>query len=378
MISDMDATPDFQSPPELEAAWGFPLQLVACDLCGWGYLATGDLAKQQCPHCFKAELSPMENPQETLEQNLAYGYPPELVMPFTLTPEKLAANIQSFSQGIPYPPVDLKAESLSRRLQRIFIPVWLVDANVRADWQGEAGFNYEVVSHQEHYNEIQGGWKSQAVTETKVRWEPRRGKLDRTYPNNPVTALEGEIGLKMLLGQYQVQGAHAYTPETARQAFVRLPDRNPEDAWRELLPSLQSAAAEECRQAAKADHLRDFRWRSDFYHRNWTLLLLPLYMTHYLDDDNQPQPVYLNGQSGIASGDRRASPKRARRAGLFILAAAGLIILISLLLTLAGLMVTPLLAVGGIGLVIATLVGIAAIIPPAIAWQFNRSQKIGS
>jgi len=378
MIFDMDTTPNVLSAQELETAWGFPLQHVVCDQCGWGYLAPGDLSKGRCPHCFKADLSLMENPQGSLEQDLAYGYPPELVLPFTLTQERLAANIQSFSQGIPFPPADLKAENLAGRLQRIFIPVWLVDASVRAAWQGEAGFNYEVVSHQEHYHQTQGGWKSQVVTETRVRWEPRRGHLDRVFHNNPAPALEGEAGLKKLLGQYQRESAQAYTPETARQAFVRVPDRNPEDAWRELLPGLQMAAAEDCQRAATADHVRDFRWQPDFYHRNWTLLLLPLYTTHYLDDENQSQLVYLDGQSGVTSGERRASMKRARRSTAIILAATGVIFLISVLLALAGIVVEPLLAVSGVGMAITLLVGLGAIIPPAIAWQFNRSQKIGS
>jgi hypothetical protein len=53
---------------------------------------------------------------------------------------------------------------------------------------------------------------------------------------------------------------------------------------------------------------------------------------------------------------------------------AGLILLLSLLLALAGLVITPLLAISGVGLIIALLVGLAAFIPSAIAWQFNRSQ----
>ena len=378
MISNMDTIQDSQPLQELASAWGFQPKLVVCDQCGWGFLAQENILTSSCPHCFKTALSILENPQEALDQGLPFNQVPELVLPFTLTQEKLAANIQSFSQGIPYPPVDLQADSLAKRLQRIFIPVWLVDASVCAGWQGEAGFNYEVVSHQEKFSQNQGGWKSQAVTETRVRWEPRKGRLDRVYHNNPVTALEGEDRLKKILEKYRLDDAQAYTPESALQTFVRVPDRNPEDAWRELLPGLQTAAAEDCRRAAAADHLRDFRWQPDFYARDWTLMLLPLYATYYLDDENQPQAVYLDGQTGIASGERRASPKRARRTGLFILAAAGLILLISLLLALAGLLVTPLLAISGVGLIIALLVGIAAIIPTAIAWQFNRSRAIPS
>ena len=92
--------------------------------------------------------------------------------------------MQGFSQGIPYPPADLSPENLQQRLQRLFIPAWLVDASALASWQAEAGFNYEVVSHQEKYSDTQGGWRTQEVKEPRVRWEPRLGKLERTYQLN--------------------------------------------------------------------------------------------------------------------------------------------------------------------------------------------------
>ena len=371
----MDKPPEVSLPQELESAWGFSPEFAVCDRCGWSYLIPASRSSRRCPHCFMADLS-VEDLQPALDRGLPYNHSPELILPFTLTPETLATQVNSFSQGIPYPPADLCAANLTGRLQRMLIPVWLVDTRVRASWQGEAGFDYEVVSHQEQYRESQGGWKSQEVRETRVRWELRLGRLERVYHNLPITALEGESRLKKILGDFSLGGAQPYAPETAQGAFVRTPERSREDAWGEALPKLQSAAAEECRQAASADHLRDFRWQPEFYGQNWTLLLLPLYATYYLDDEDQPQAVYLHGQSGVASGERRASPKRARKTALIILGIAGLIATLSLLLAAAGLLAPPLLAIGAIGLAIALLVALGAIIPPAIAWQFNRSQKM--
>jgi hypothetical protein len=371
----MEKSPSVSSRPDVESAWGYSLELAVCDQCGWSFLVPADRASHRCPHCFKVDLS-LEDLQPALDQGLPYHHPPELALPFTLTSEILAARVNSFSQGIPYPSADLSPANLTGRLQRILIPAWLVDTCVRASWQAEVGFDYEVVSHQDQYRESQGGWKTQQVTETRVRWEPRLGRLERAYQNLPITALEGVHQLRESLGDIRLDGAQPYTPELTQGAFVRLPARSREDAWGEALPKLQSAAAEECRQAASADHLRDFRWQPDFYGQNWTLLLLPWYATYYLDDENQPQPVYLHGQSGVVRGERWASLKRARKAAFIILGVAGLIGLLSLLLVAAGLLVPPLLVIGAIGLFIALLVGLGAIIPPAIAWQFNRSQKL--
>ena len=203
--------------------------------------------------------------------------PPELVFPFTLQPQTLAQRVQGFTQGIPYPPADLSPENLQKRLQRLFIPAWLVDAGVRAGWQAEAGFNYEVVSHQEKYSDTQGGWRTQEVKEPRIRWEPRLGKLERTYPNIALPAVEKDPTLQKSLADLEASSAKSYAPDLAGEAFIRLPARNRKDAWPDALPRLQALAAEECRQAAGADHLRDFRWTAEFPSQNWTILLQPLY-----------------------------------------------------------------------------------------------------
>ena len=366
MISEMETIPT-AAPEALSSAWGFTPGFVVCSQCGWGFLESSGVTTKRCPHCFKADLAPIEASDQILY--------PELILPFTLSKETLAAEVASFSQGIPYPPADLSTASLSARLQRIFIPTWLVDAGMRATWQCEAGFDYEVVSHQERYSQGQGGWKTCEIKEPRVRWEPRLGRLERTYQNIAVPALEEDARLKQRLGSYNLSGAQSYKPDLAQGAYFRLPDRSREGAWPEALPRFQAAASEECRKASAADHLRDFRWSPEFHDQNWTLLLLPLYATYYLDDENQPHAVYIHGQSGKASGERRASPRRARRAALMLLVAAGIVFLVSLLLAAAGLALPLLLVLGGIGLIAAVLLALGAIIPVATAWQFNRAQK---
>jgi hypothetical protein len=377
MISDMDTPPITVPEPEPPAPpvkpvnlWGTAYKLAACNACGWGYLAAYASPEQRCPHCFKANLEAVPSPPDDL---LPESLPPELVYPFMLTPQGLAQKVQEFTSGIPYPPEDLSVASLQGRLRKVFIPAWLVDAGVRAGWQAETGFDYEVVSHQERYSDQQGGWRTQEVKEKRVRWEPRRGKLERTYHNLSLPAVERQAALEKSLGGYDPAGARPFTAELASEALLRLPARSRQDAWPDALPRLQALAAEECRQAAGANHQRDFRWTPEFHSQNWTILLQPLYTTYYMDDEGQPRPIYLNGQSGAISGVRRASPKRARRRSLTILIIASVIFMISLFLALAGALIPPLLAIGGVGLFAAVLVALSAAVPVMTAWQFNRS-----
>ena len=71
-------------------------------------------------------------------------------------------------------------------------------------------------------------------------------------------ALEEHQQLKETLGKFDLSAAQPYQGDRIGQAFLRLPDRSQQDAWNEARLALQNTAAEECRQASKADHLRQF------------------------------------------------------------------------------------------------------------------------
>lgn len=330
------------------------------------------LTADRCPHCFRAKLDSLDEDPAVLGENLPYLLPPELLLPHVQTTEMIAERIRSFASGIPFPPVDLTPQTLLRRLQRLFLPVWLVDTTVQAEWQMEAGFDYQVVSHQEQYSDGAGGWRSQEVKENRVRWEPRRGNLERTYHNIPIPALEDHASLRRALGEFNATTSVPYSPKLMEGVFIRLPDRRKQDAWPDAVPALQAAAARECQQAAEAGHIRDFRWSPQFPNRNWTLMLVPVYTSYYLDDESQPQTVTFHGQSGAASGARRASLKRAQRSTWIVLAVAVVMFVLSLFLGISGVLVPMLLPVAAIGVVLAVLVALGALIPLYTAWSFNR------
>ncbi len=66
--------------------------------------------------------------------------------------------------------------------------------------------------------------------------------------------------------------------------------------------------------------------------------------------------------------------KRAQRTALIILSIAVVLFAISAILALAGIAVPPLLLLGGVGVLMAVLVALGAVIPLALVWQYNRSQ----
>lgn len=349
------------------AGWGTEVVIAVCPQCDWRYIVPEGKMPLRCPHCFAADLEPVT---EGMEQ-LPYLRPPELAAPFTATKTVADERIEKFTDGIPFAPRDLNPEALRSRVQPLYLPMWLVDGDVAATWEAEVGFNYNVVSHQERYSDG-SGWATREVEETRIRWEPRVGQLERHYDNIVAPALEQHAAMEQALGVYALDNTQPYAADILERALVRLPDRAPEAAWADAVPAFQAAAGEECRQAAGADHIRQFRWSPTYTGQHWTLLLLPLYATYYLDDEGQPRPVLINGQSGRVYGVRRASMKRAQHTAMIILVVAAVLFFLSLVAGVAGLAVPPLIVIAGIGGMLALCVGLGAIIPIVRAWQFNR------
>jgi len=343
---------------------------VICNTCDWRYLVPATSTLAACPHCASTALEVLQ----TDEAGLIADVVPELVVPFRVGADTVGRQVAAFAEGIPFPPEDLTPGLLVGRMQRVLLPVWLADADAASNWRAEVGFDYEVVSHRERYADG-AGWSTSEVQEGRVRWEPRLGRLVRHYDNVAAPALASHGLLKTLLGAYDLRAAVDAGNASLGEMLIRAPDREPTAAWEDALVVLRDRAQEECREAAGADHVRDYRWSPAFDNANWTLMLLPLYLTNYRDDEGGVQRVLVNGQTGTLHGAKRGSPQRAQRRALWIGGIALAVFVLSLVVALLGLIVPPLLIVGILGGVVAVLIGAGAFVPIGRVALFNREQK---
>jgi hypothetical protein len=351
---------------DVTAVWGAPLTAVHCAHCGQAHLVTE--VPSRCPFCLEGPVEPQ--PAYLPEE------PPEQAVDYQVSRTELRAALERWTAGVWFCPNDMTADVLTQRARRYLVPLWLVDGQVQATWRADVGFDYQVVSSQDLYRQG-GGWISKEVKETRVRWEPRVGLLERQYENLPTPALDDHRKLVARLGEYDISRRSAYTSELVTDAeapgavAVRVPTLEPEAAWPGAETAFVHAAQAECRQAAEADHIRDFTIDAQYSDLNWTLLLLPAYVTWY-EEGGQVWPVLVNGQIGHVSGMRRASPRKARNASLVIGAVALLLILLGGLLSLAGLLFPPLIAIGGVILLLGVLPALTAPIPAISVWAYNR------
>ncbi|MDF1515102.1 MAG: hypothetical protein P1S60_14925, partial [Anaerolineae bacterium] len=200
-----------------EKGWGIAVHAANCPVCDWSFLVRdrrNDEAVLLCPHCFRGQLNAIElDPSR---------WNPELIITPTVTNATINNGIQSFADKIPFPPGDLQSGYLYLRMQLLYLPMWLVDCSVNSAWDAETGVNYEVVSHQEYLAE--GVWRTREVKEKRVRWESRVGRLERSYQNVPVPALQGHGEIWKGLGASPMHTAKSYKPDLFSEGWMCLPD----------------------------------------------------------------------------------------------------------------------------------------------------------
>ena len=298
--------------------WGLSYQALGCLACGQAFLAPPDWEGKRCPHCLEGQLA--SQPARMRSE------PPELILPFQYEPENLRPVLEKFTRGVWLAPDDFSSSELQQRLTPIFWPIWLVDGQVSGAWQAEVGFDYQVKSSQEFY--ASGSWRSREVIETRIRWEPRLGRMMRAYNNLSAPAISDQKQLQAKIGPSPLDRAVPYSTETLQGAVLRIPDQAPEEAWPQAQTAFERSAAAECQQAAGGQHMRSYKLQPVYSGVNWTQLLVPMYISYYTDDHGKHVPVMINGATGQIGGRRLASPRKGLRwAGVSLLLGVALFVL---------------------------------------------------
>jgi hypothetical protein len=302
----------------------------------------------------------------------AWAASPELVLGFGLSRAQAARALEDWARAVWLRPPELAGGALAARLARVYQPMYLVDAAVAGHWSAQMGYDYRVASTQESYRD--GQWATQRQEENRIRWEPRAGELAREYRNVAVPALEEQARLMRGLGSFDQEAAALFTPESLAEAMVRLPSLDPEAAWPVARARLEAQAAADCQAAAGAQHVEQAQLSLNYANQHWTLLLLPVYVTAYRDDNGQWRIVRLNGRTGQVSGVRRASMRQGWLWSGTLAGLAAALFLMALLLGAGGALVPPLLALSGLMMIVALALGLGAFVPAAWVWQHNARE----
>ena len=356
--------PELKIVAESESVWAQGLKTAGCPSCRQAFLIPDGGAGRLCPNCAQDHLAPQ--PARLRME------PPELVIPSQLQSAHLQSILSEFIRPVWLKPDDFTAANLYARLVKVYWPMWLVDSDITGAWQAEVGYDYQVKSSQEHYNN--GEWRSREVNETRIRWEPRIGSLVRRYNNISAPAISYHERRIKEVGSYSHEAAVSFELPHVGDSVIQLPDHPPESAWPMARSGLDQAAGIECQQAAGGQHIRNFQIEAQYDQVNWSQMLLPLYATYYSDDEGRRHPILINAQTGKTNGMRIASRKKGWLYGGILAGASLILLLLALLLFLLLAVFPPGGAIAAVLAFLAIALGAAAVAVILWPWQWNQRQ----
>lgn len=332
---------------ELAEIWDRPMQALVCDNCQKRYLAPASDKSFVCPDCPGVKLTLSADVLD--DSNLLQ---PELVVPFSVSAETISQSAQEFVEKYRFTPADLTAANLQSRMQKLFLPMYLVDSAIAATWQSDIGFE----AHAAPYGR-----------QSDTTWEARAGRIERHYDNVRTPALADHSERISSLGKFKFWHAGVYEANQVDGALIRLPDQSTDNAWPEAKQNLLVRVAHDCALASGGRYTRDFSCNAEFANVHWTKLLLPVYTTWYAEDDGTPVTLMVNGDSGRIIGRNTASTKQALRTALIIALAA---ILLFALYLVGFYSATT--GISALLLPFAVVVAMATLLPLLYAFTINR------
>ena len=340
-------------------------ETLSCSNCHRTFLALSRLMGHSCPLCQMGKL------EASIPRKL--NLQPEAVLPFKVGQPHLQSICASFIKSVWIKPEDYTTENLITRSIPLFWPLWLVDADTHGDWKMEAGFDYQVESAKEAY--VNGQWQSLKEVKTRIRWEPRLGAFSTHIDNVSVPALGEHQNRLGMTGSYPLDQSKKFEEKFMDKALLEVPDIPIEKAWETARPKFDARVETICQEAAGAQHSKEFTLNAEYHNLNWAQLYLPLYATHYKDDNGEPQILIINGQTGKINGPRLASPKRGLKIAGIIGIVAGAFFVLGLLALLISLMVEEAKVVAGLFAFLGVGTGFIALIPAIQPRIWNRNQK---
>jgi DNA-directed RNA polymerase subunit RPC12/RpoP len=297
---------------------------IRCENCGSEISTDTDQRSYTCLFCdstYVVEFSPSETGRQ----------PPEFVIGFAVTPEQAHERFRKWlTSNAWFRPGDLKAARVEDKLRGLYLPFWAFAMLAESRWDTSIG---EYWYRTETYTTTVNG---KTVTRTRqvreTEWWPLAGKHHRYYSGFLVSGSRG-------LPQSEAERIKPYyLQELKRYAPAYLAGWSAEEYSVEREQALEVCQQEFYRQEKNnvaaflpGDSHRGLAVETQFSQVSSDLILLPIYILSYLYRDK----VYrflLNGQTGLAAGDKPVSGKRIAAAVLVALGVIALVLLFVMLL----------------------------------------------
>lgn len=295
-----------------DLGWGAERKSVRCTKCGATTTFDPGVSASRCAFC--ATPAVVEAP--TASNHVR----PAGLLAFAVDRNTAAQRFRSWVSGLWFRPNDLKTKSSVTEMQGVYVPFWTFDALTHNRWTAEAGYHYTV-----QVEAIENG-RRVVRSETRTRWEPAAGFLEKPFDDVPVPASKGlPPGLARGIEPFPTGGLVPYDPQylsgfLAEEYAVDLPDALG-SAKERMTHEIYAA----CSGEVPGDTQRNLRVTTAWSGLTCKNALLPVWISAY-EYGGKPFRFLVNGVTGKVDGN---APFSAVKIAFAVAAAIALLVLLS-------------------------------------------------
>lgn len=269
--------------------WGVARRTLRCPDCGTERAVEAAAISTLCPFCAGTHV-------EVSARDDGAALRPSHVLPFEVRSEALAGPVKAWlGQGWFHPS---RLADLARvdRFVGVYVPYWVFEAAVEADYECEVGY-----THTRTVPDGRGGSR----TETYTVWTWTRGHVSRRFDHVRIPGttrlskvLLGRVDDAFDLGRLEPFDARFLAGFEAQGYDVALPD-----AWERGKGEIRDGARRACESDAGGDKIRNLSVAASLSEEAWRYALLPIWVTAYRFDGRTWQ-VMVNGATGAVHGQK--------------------------------------------------------------------------
>ena len=243
---------------------------------------------------------------------------PNGILPFQLSRSQAESYFSKWISKGWFHPSKLKRLE-PEDLHGVYIPFWTYDAEVEAEWSGEAGqYYYESIT-------VMVDGKPQQKRVRKTRWHWRSGTLAQFFDDILVSAsksLEQKIVERIL--PFQMDALINFDPKLILGWEAEIYATEVDRGYRIAEGIINQKVRELCKQRLGGDTQRNLQVQSSFTDQSFKHIMLPIWICSYLYQ-NKLYRFTINGQTGKIYGKK---PISYIKIGILILAIAAIVLLI--------------------------------------------------
>jgi ribosomal protein S27AE len=291
------------------------LRVAQCPSCGAQIEFDADIHAKECPFC----ASPIVT--DTGVQRLIK---PQAQLPFLLSEGQARAAMNHWLGRLWFAPNDLKRYARAERaLDGMYVPYWTYDAETRSRYTGQRGtVYYETRPVQVVVN---GRQQTQMQQVPRVRWQPARGEVERTFDDVLV------LGSRSLpkrftdaLAPWDLSALSAYEPKFLAGFRAEGYTVPVEEGYGEAREMMNAVIERDVRADIGGDQQQIGKIETEVGALSFKHVLLPVWLAAYRYRGKSFRFV-VNGRTGAVQGERPYSSVKIAIAIALALIVAGLI-----------------------------------------------------